>query len=81
MRTTCNLQLDYGGLTYLEKKFTISKRRIGQICEEYTLQVKDTLHPDLKPMKNNSKTVEHCTVDGELVRQAKRMFDNYQVDG
>ena len=33
-RNEDNLQLDYGGLNYLEKKFTISKRRIGQICEE-----------------------------------------------
>jgi hypothetical protein len=50
-RNEISLRLDSSGLDVLASKFSLSKRRIGQICEEYTSQVKNTLYPTLIPQK------------------------------
>ena len=39
----------------------------------------DMPHTGIRNRQSNGMTVEDCTVDGELVRQAKRMVDNYEV--
>ncbi len=88
------LQLDNGGLNCLQKKIQLSKRRIGQICEEYVLQVQDNLYSDLKPKKKGRVGRKLCLIEeireclikinqntrGQLTNRALLVMVNKELD-
>ncbi len=86
-RNEDTLQLDNGAMDILSMKFSVSKRHIHRICEEYTSQVKDVMYPDLshkkkgrvgrKSLFNDEISETLIDINREVVRSSRSLVTAY----